>query len=212
MPKETFFNLPPAKREKLVEAAVNEFARKSCAEASINRIIQAAEIPRGSFYQYFFGKTDLFQYVLHRYGEQMEALIMQELECCGGKPLELPLVLYDSVLCHIRDQSSLLPGILRQNAGMEPELLDATVALELADWSGLSPETPQERLCLMDLLFSSVKQSLLAVCYGKLTPEESRERLAIKTAIIRQGAENKGEALMNNRQDEGILSGFILMT
>lgn len=193
MPKGTFFNLSPAKRERLLQAAVNEFARKPCGEVSINRIIREAEIPRGSFYQYFYGKTDLFQYVLRLYSEQMEALILRGLKCCGGDPLELPLVLYDSVLRHIRDQSgpsALLPSILRQNAGMEPELLDSNAVLELAGWNGLCIETPQERLCLLDLLFSSVKQSLLAVCYGKLTPEESRERLAIKTAIIRKGVEN----------------------
>lgn len=74
MPKETFFNRPLVKRDKLIEASVNEFARKSCAEASINRIIQTAVIPRGSFYQYFSGKMDLFQYVLRRYKEQMGVL------------------------------------------------------------------------------------------------------------------------------------------
>ena len=51
MPTTTFFNLPPPKREKLLRAAVAEFARRPYGEVSINRIIQAAEIPRGSFYQ-----------------------------------------------------------------------------------------------------------------------------------------------------------------
>lgn len=49
MPKGAFFNLSPAKREKLLQAAVNKFARKPCGEVSINRIIREAEIPRGSF-------------------------------------------------------------------------------------------------------------------------------------------------------------------
>ena len=52
MPTNTFFNLPPPKREKLLQAAAAEFTRKPYGEVSINRIIQAAEIPRGSFYQY----------------------------------------------------------------------------------------------------------------------------------------------------------------
>ena len=49
MPTQTFFNLPPPKREKLLHAAVAEFARRPYGEVSISRIIQAAEIPRGSF-------------------------------------------------------------------------------------------------------------------------------------------------------------------
>ena len=165
MPKETFFNLPPAKREKLVEAAVNEFARKSCAEASINRIIQAAEIPRGSFYQYFSGKTDLFQYVLCRYEEQIAALTLQGLEHCVGKLLELP-------------------------PGRAMALSDTIqIVLEWADWSGLSTESPEERLCLLELLFSSVRRTLMGVFCGKLTPEEGRQQLSIKTALIHRGVE-----------------------
>ena len=197
MPKETFFNLPPAKREKLVEAAVNEFVRKSCAEASINRIIQAAEIPRGSFYQYFSGKTDLFQYVLCRYEEQIATLTLQGLEHCVGKLLELPLTLYDSVLLRIQGEGcpfALLPGILRRNAGMEPgramALSDTIqIVLEWADWSGLSTESLEERLCLLELLFSSVRRTLMGVFCGKLTPEEGRQQLSIKTALIHRGVE-----------------------
>ena len=54
MPTSTFFNLPPPKRERLLRAAVEEFSRKPFGEASINRIVQKAEISRGSFYQYFY--------------------------------------------------------------------------------------------------------------------------------------------------------------
>lgn len=201
MPKETFFNLPLVKRDKLIEASVNEFARKSCAEASINRIIQMAVIPRGSFYQYFSGKTDLFQYVLHHYGEQMESLILQELWRCGGKLLELPLAFYNSVLLNIQDKRSplvLLPDILRRNADMEqtammPDAMQAV--LEQADWSGLRVESPEERLCLLELLFSSVRRSLMEVFCGKLPPEESRKQLVIKTALIRCGAEESGSRI-----------------
>lgn len=49
MPTSTFYNLPPPKRNKLLRAAVAEFAQKPFDEVSINRIIQAAEIPRGAF-------------------------------------------------------------------------------------------------------------------------------------------------------------------
>lgn len=64
MPTSTFYHLPPEKRQRLVEAAWQEFTRVSFADASINRIIQAARIPRGSFYQYFADKEDLFGVLL----------------------------------------------------------------------------------------------------------------------------------------------------
>ena len=60
MPKKTFYNLAPEKRKLINAAARAEFARVPLAEASIARIIKEAEIPRGSFYQYFEDKDDLF--------------------------------------------------------------------------------------------------------------------------------------------------------
>jgi AcrR family transcriptional regulator len=64
VPKDTFFNLPELKRKAIFNAAVREFAVSLFSEASINRIIKMAQIPRGSFYQYFDGKEDLFTYVI----------------------------------------------------------------------------------------------------------------------------------------------------
>ena len=49
MPSSTFFNLPAEKRERLLAAARAEFARAPYEDASVNRIIRAAGIPRGSF-------------------------------------------------------------------------------------------------------------------------------------------------------------------
>ena len=56
MPKATFFRLPKAKQQRLMDAAYQEFARAPFNEASISNIIKQAGIPRGSYYQYF----DLF--------------------------------------------------------------------------------------------------------------------------------------------------------
>ena len=196
MPTTTFFNLPPPKREKLLHAAAAEFSRRPFSEVSINRIIQAAAIPRGSFYQYFADKTDLFRHLLRCYDRQLEDAIRISLDRCGGRPLELPLALYDLVLSHVqerRDEFSLFLGILRQNMGMDagqllslPEMV--VLVLEEADWSGLALDGQEERLALLDLLLSAAGQALMAACCGKLTPEESRHRLSLKTVLIRRGA------------------------
>lgn len=61
MPKETFLNLPEKKKEKIIEAAKNEFKRVSLEQASIKNIVENAEIARGSFYQYFESKEDLMR-------------------------------------------------------------------------------------------------------------------------------------------------------
>ena len=64
MPKETFYRLPDEKRERIMAAAEREFLENSFEAASINRIIKEAAIPRGSFYQYFEDKKDIFLYIV----------------------------------------------------------------------------------------------------------------------------------------------------
>ena len=75
IPKETFFNLPLEKRERIIEAAIDEFSRNDYREAKINEIVRLSSIPKGSFYQYFEDKKDLFKYVIDLlYEKKMEAI------------------------------------------------------------------------------------------------------------------------------------------
>lgn len=69
MPKPTFFNLPDEKREWILECAIDEFAEQPYENASISRIVRNAKIAKGSFYQYFDDKMDLFLYILKVAGE-----------------------------------------------------------------------------------------------------------------------------------------------
>ncbi|MCB8926870.1 MAG: TetR/AcrR family transcriptional regulator [Ardenticatenaceae bacterium] len=64
MPKETFFNLPEDKRQRIIELALAEFAENDYDTASISRIVAQAGIAKGSFYQYFENKEDLYAYLL----------------------------------------------------------------------------------------------------------------------------------------------------
>jgi len=59
----TFANLPPAKQEKIIEAALDEFADKGYQPASVNVMVSASGIAKGSLYQYFKDKKSLFLYV-----------------------------------------------------------------------------------------------------------------------------------------------------
>ncbi len=63
MPTERFYNLPAGKKKTICDAAVEEFTRVPFEKASINKIIQAAGISRGSFYTYFEDKRDVLGYI-----------------------------------------------------------------------------------------------------------------------------------------------------
>jgi AcrR family transcriptional regulator len=64
MPKQTFLNLPDEKRNTIINAAIDEFAEYGLENASTNRIVAASGISKGSFYQYFEDKQDVFMYLL----------------------------------------------------------------------------------------------------------------------------------------------------
>lgn len=67
MPTNTFLNLNPEKIERVDHAALHEFSCHPYDEVSINVIIKAAGISRGSFYQYFEDKKDLYEYVFYKF-------------------------------------------------------------------------------------------------------------------------------------------------
>ena len=202
MPTTTFFNLPPPKRERLLRAAVSEFVQKPFNEVSINRIIQAAEIPRGSFYQYFEDKMDLFRYILGGFSLRLKEAVLACLDACGGDLLAAPLALFDQVLGCIRENQEefqTLTGIVRQNVGMDACQMwnlagIAQATLERADMSRLRVSGPEEQFALLDLLLSSTTQTLMAASCGKLPPEDCRIRLASMIEIIRHGAVIKEES------------------
>lgn len=68
MPFSTFFNLPNEKKLKILEGSIAEFSENGYQKSSISSVIKNAGIPRGSFYQYFNDKLDLYKYVIEQIG------------------------------------------------------------------------------------------------------------------------------------------------
>lgn len=84
MPKETFYRLPDEKRERIMAAAEREFLENSFEAASINRIIKEAAIPRGSFYQYFEDKKDIFLYIVNTHKNEAFSFVENFIKDCDG--------------------------------------------------------------------------------------------------------------------------------
>ena len=123
MPTETFFRLPKAKRETLLRCARQEFARVPYPDASINRIIHAAGIPRGSFYMYFADKADLFLHLMDQFVDTFTQTVCRLLEEEDGALFPAFRRLFD----HLQDRcvtgcreggAAEIITILRRNAGM----------------------------------------------------------------------------------------------
>jgi AcrR family transcriptional regulator len=77
MPKPTFFNLPAGKRNSFVKIAMQEFADREYHSASVSKIVEHAGIAKGSVYQYFRDKQDLFLYLLDAAQGELIAFIQR---------------------------------------------------------------------------------------------------------------------------------------
>ena len=138
MPSNTFLNLPEDKQTRLMDAASREFSAKPYNEASINKIIQEAGIPRGSFYMYFQDKEELFRYLVRGYVEQLLMVLEEALLRESGDVFVALRTLFDYVWEKRQEQSlggmGAMSAIISRNGGMQRgallDLLDSGEALE----------------------------------------------------------------------------------
>jgi AcrR family transcriptional regulator len=130
---ETFLRLPEEKRSRVLDAAWEEFTTVPFAEASINQIIRRAGIPRGSFYQYFTDKTDLFSYLLSTLRDHFVARYGELLAQVGGDPLGVQLAAFDYFSANRQRPTPQLDRcvrVLQINAGIDLEELLAKRLME----------------------------------------------------------------------------------
>ena len=64
MPNKTFMNLSLDRQNEIKEIALKEFHENDYNSSSLNRIVKALGISRGSFYRYFDSKEILYQYLI----------------------------------------------------------------------------------------------------------------------------------------------------
>lgn len=198
MPSTTFFHLPEEKRLRLLAAARAEFARAPYEDASINRIIQAAGIPRGSFYMYFTDKEELFHYLMEQYGALLTRRMEERLDRRGGDLFGATLDLFDHVQASWREgEFREMADILRCNRRLRPGLvLERHSPCSLPDGlrqridrSRLDLRTDTDLTDLFHLLLAAAAGAVLAA--GREGPQQVRDRLVRTLDLLRRGAEAK---------------------
>ncbi len=80
MPKDTFFNLSQEKQERIIESAKTAFSKKRYSAVTIDAIVALAKIPKGSFYQYFDNKDDLYKYIFYDVGKDKKEMLLEALD------------------------------------------------------------------------------------------------------------------------------------
>ena len=197
MPTSTFFNLRPEKQERLLTAAAREFAAQPFHEASINSMIRAARIPRGSFYMYFRDKEELFQYLVRESTEPLLLAFRELLTRSGGDLFDAIPGLCEYLQSHKADRGlggmGMLSAIVERNGELQKscliDLLDTQAVLaQLA--AAVNPD-------LLDIweasdlerIVRTVLTVALPLIYDAVHTEtaESREELSKTLEILRRG-------------------------
>lgn len=106
MAKQTFLNLPEEKRMKIFNSLKKEFSRVALKDALVSNIVKNAEIPRGSFYQYFEDIDDAYYYVISEYSKEIKKYLLEDLVRCKGDIVLAYNHLYRYILDMIEDENN----------------------------------------------------------------------------------------------------------
>lgn len=122
MPKPTFFNLPEEKRKKIIAISLVEFARYDFKRASLSRIVETLDIAKGSMYQYFHNKQDLYFYLMELASAEKLSHIAAKVDVVGGEDDDF-FSLYGRVLLEgtIYDFTHPTQALLLLNGINEPD-------------------------------------------------------------------------------------------
>ena len=86
MPTPTFERLPDEKKQRIIQAAINEFAVRNIVEAKLLNISKNAGISKGSIYQYFPSKEDLYIYIIEYFRKERAEYVQQAFDLYRKAP------------------------------------------------------------------------------------------------------------------------------
>lgn len=201
MPTETFMNLPQDKQNKIIQAAKQEFSRVPFEETSIKRIVEKAEIARGSFYQYFLSKEDLLQYMMRNEVEQLKDYAKKQLMASNGDIFALYIHMYDYIIdtlsnsedveFHKRifenmkasEDSSFITDFHKDT--IEKPFIDKEIMQQI-DTSKLNINNKEDLQIIIKMLFLIIRKAL-ASTFRYNSKEEARKEYMKMIEYLKQG-------------------------
>lgn len=201
MIKKTFYNLPEEKRQRVINAIVDEFAGTENDKVSINRIVQKANISRGSFYQYFDDKLDLVEVLIRSFIDMGINDVRRAIISSDGDIFYTFECMYDiiinfskeernknvlkNLISNVRANNNLVSDyIVKRYTGIE-NFIDITDELSRKAFRFKSDE---DMTYLQQILTSVLKNEIYNFYVFNTDPEETKERYLRKLFIIKQGA------------------------
>ena len=201
MIKQTFYNLPDYKRQRVINAVVDEFANAESDKVSINHIVQNAEISRGSFYQYFDDKLDLVEVLIRSFIDKSIDDVRRAIVSSDGDIFYTFECMYDviirfsedekqkrvlkNLISNVRANNNLVSDyIIKRYKGIE-SLINITDEFSR---KGFRFKSDEDMILLQQILTSVLKNAIYNYYVFDADAEETKKRYLRKLYIIKQGA------------------------
>jgi AcrR family transcriptional regulator len=204
MPNATFFNLSESKRKTLIEAAEKEFSRVPLHEASISNIIKAAGIPRGSFYQYFENKDDLYFYLLDEKLKVGKTHFLTKLAEHKGDIIEAFIEMHHQFLVMMPDEEEenfIKNALLYATHKVENSftyLADAKQdqkhfqkMMELIDKQSINVKSDTDLNLILQIIAAVAFHNLIEKLSKRLSDEQAIQNLRVQMDLIKFGIYKK---------------------
>jgi AcrR family transcriptional regulator len=182
----------------LLDAAWEEFTQNKFSDVSINRIIQQAHIPRGSFYQYFEDKEELFSFMVHEIQAYFHQVVVESMDEAGGDPFRFPVGVYDRLLAHSSLPDATLERwlkLIKMNPGWD--FKRQSTDLSDCDWGELASrvrtdclreQNPDYAAQVFAILFALTGSAVATAVAQPERREEQRALLQRRVDIVRTGS------------------------
>lgn len=197
MPKITFFNLPEDKKQTLIDEARKEFSRVPLYEASISNIIKGAGIPRGSFYQYFEDKEDIFFFILGEFTKEKRKQFLQLLQENKGN-IESAFLHFFEVFIKEKENYNFLRNALLHMTYKTEKTFEKMIHSEefnerfieftsMIDQSSLNVSNDKELFHVLQILMSMTIRNLIHSFALELPYEKAKENYEVEMKLLRKG-------------------------
>lgn len=213
LPKQTFFQIPKEKQDTLIQAAKEEFSRVPLHEASIANIVKSAGIPRGSFYQYFEDKEDLFYYLTNQLIQRNNERFITILKDKNGDIFEAFIELFQLVIKNQREQEykNFFKNVfLNMNYKLENKLADHMYENKKKQYQNILALINRDQLNIKDegelrqvvkILRAITSQNFVQVFGQDLTNEEALNNYMAQIELLKRGLCKKEYQVKNTNEE-----------
>ena len=203
MIKQTFYNLPETKRERIYQAIKAEFDRVPLDKISINSIIKEANISRGSFYQYFDDKGDLYDIFADRIMDSIKECFTNTLVKYKGDlfaTMEEVMSQHFTKVSQPKAKSQMqkfVPGVSVNAKSILYRICERSITyfnelIPNIDTRKFSfDNSPEDIRILFEMLMSISKNAIFDVLFMDIDTDEAIKILNKKLKIIKNGCLKK---------------------